>query len=94
MESTVATHSIIKEEIAKAKDKLKSAVRSADVTGKRVKFAMKVTEDWLKETLTGANFEEHSSQGFPYRFWHGGDMSPLTKSGGVSNKQEMCIIQS
>ena len=36
--------------IVKAKDKLKSAVGSADVTGKRVKFARKVTEDWLKET--------------------------------------------
>ena len=60
LENTVATIPKLKEEIEKAKDELKNVVKSADVTGKRVKFARKVTEEWLKETLPAANFEDHS----------------------------------
>ena len=56
LEGSVAEIPVLKEAVVKAKAELKNVLKSADVTGRRVKFARKVTEEWLKDCLPDASF--------------------------------------
>ena len=56
LEGSVAEIPVLKEAVVKAKTDLKNVLKTADVTGRRVKFARKVTEEWLKDCLPDASF--------------------------------------
>ena len=61
LERDVAAMPALQEAVVKAKVELNNVKKSAQVAGSRVKFARKVTEEWLKDCLPDANFkDEHS----------------------------------